>query len=77
MPEGEALRVQSEKFLNDLTKAISFGLPKITFIHGLGNGTLKNKIREELENHPDVDRYGDADVKRFGYGATEVYIKLH
>lgn len=76
LANGEALQLQMQHFINSLEKAYAFGLPKIIFIHGVGNGILKNKIKEHLKKQDFVTKILDADPKKFGYGATEVYLKM-
>lgn len=46
---------------------------KIVFIHGVGNGVLKNEIRKQLERKYKV-YYQDASFREYGYGATMVII---
>lgn len=47
---------------------------KIVFIHGVGNGILKQRLRHELQKYP---RYivQDASFQQYGWGATMVIIK--
>ncbi len=48
----------------------------ITFIHGVGNHFLKNKIKNYLTaQKPIVSKYQDADALKYGGGATEVFLK--
>jgi hypothetical protein len=70
------LNIQTEHFMNVLEKAIAARRGQMIFIHGIGNGVLKNNIRTRLAKHPDVEQFDDADPKLFGYGATVVYIKM-
>jgi hypothetical protein len=51
-------------------------LKKIIFIHGVGNGTLKNELLRYLRNTSDIDFY-DAPYARYGMGATEVVFYKH
>jgi hypothetical protein len=68
------LHIQVTHFENELNKAISDNCYKITFIHGVGKGILKKRIREELKKYPDC-KLGDADALTFGSGATEVILR--
>ncbi len=45
---------------------------KIVFIHGIGNGTLKQKILWELKHKYKKHKYQDASFQQYGYGATMV-----
>lgn len=45
---------------------------KIVFIHGIGNGTLKQKILWELKHKYKKHKHQDASFQQYGYGATMV-----
>lgn len=62
------LRVAREK----LEEAILKKQKKIVFIHGRGDGVLKNEVRELFKKYP-VEFY-DASYSKYGTGATEVLI---
>ena len=47
---------------------------KIVFIHGVGNGVLKNEIRKALEKKYKWHTFQDASFKEYGYGATMVIV---
>jgi hypothetical protein len=72
---SEILNHQIAIFSKTLENAIATGLPEITFIHGVGNGTLRNKIHKSLSHNPNVEFFKDALKEKFGYGATYVKIK--
>ncbi|RYD82566.1 MAG: hypothetical protein EOP53_03350, partial [Sphingobacteriales bacterium] len=69
-------RSQLERFNNLLEKAIAANMERIIFIHGVGNGTLKMEIQKVLMRHKNVKRWEEADTKKFGYGATAVFLKV-
>lgn len=48
---------------------------KIVFIHGKGDGVLKQRIRWELQTKYKRFHHQDASFKQYGYGATMVTIK--
>ena len=48
---------------------------QIVFIHGKGDGVLKNAILKELKNKYPHCYYQDASFREYGYGATMVTIK--
>jgi dsDNA-specific endonuclease/ATPase MutS2 len=50
-------------------------MPSIVFIHGTGNGTLKNELHKFISKHPQVKTFMDAHKEKFGYGATEIFFK--
>lgn len=48
---------------------------KIVFIHGKGDGVLKNAVLKELKNNYKSAYFQDASFREYGYGATMVTIK--
>lgn len=75
LSNGDMLRIQMNGFRSALEDAIRKKVKRIVFIHGVGNGTLKLEIRNELKrNYPEVTCQ-DASFKEYGFGATMVHIK--
>ncbi len=72
---GEILEIQLSHFRKSLDAAIVHKLPSIIFIHGVGNGTLRNEMHKIISKHPQVKTFMDAYKEKFGYGATEVFLK--
>ena len=48
---------------------------KIVFIHGKGNGVLKNEIIKAIKSKYKQSYFQDASFQEYGYGATMVIIK--
>ncbi|GAB3920823.1 Smr/MutS family protein [Larkinella terrae] len=71
----ELLEVQLQAFEKNLENAIASGMDHITFIHGVGNGVLRNELHRRLGSYPGVAYFEDAQKEKFGYGATKVKIK--
>jgi len=71
----EMLKIQMDHYKKALDAAIVHKLPSITFIHGIGNGTLKQEIHKTLGRNNHVKTFLDARKEKFGYGATEVILK--
>ena len=71
----DMLEVQIGRFHNELETAIGNGTRKIVFIHGIGNGTLKQELRKELTAKYKKYYFQDASFKEYGYGATMVILK--
>jgi len=69
----EILNIQMNYFRKCLDKAIEMNLDKIIFIHGIGQGTLKHNIEEELNKYSFI-HYFPASMQKYGVGATEVII---
>jgi hypothetical protein len=71
----EIMDLQFKVFTKSLEMAHVHQMQKIVFIHGIGNHFLKNKIKNYLGRQKDlVRKYGDADMVKYGGGATEVYL---
>ena len=71
----EILEIQLRHFENALEKAVIKGIDEITFIHGVGNGILRNKIHKKLSQYPHIRYFEDAMKEKFGFGATKVHLK--
>jgi dsDNA-specific endonuclease/ATPase MutS2 len=66
--------LQSETAKRHLEFAIRNRIPKIVFIHGVGEGVLKAEL-DFLFGRYDTISFQDANYQKYGLGATEVYIK--
>ncbi len=75
LESSEILDIQISRFRTALESAIIHKTGKIVFIHGVGNGRLKHKIRNILDTEYKSLRYQDASFKEYGYGATMVMVK--
>lgn len=68
----DILEYQLSKF-NEVMETYKFRKgKKIVFIHGIGNGTLKQKILWELKHKYKKHKHQDASFQQYGYGATMV-----
>lgn len=76
LSQSEILEIQLKKFQEILDAAIVHQMQSIVFIHGVGNGTLRNQIHKLISKHPQVRTFMDARKEKFGYGATEVIFKV-
>ncbi len=75
LSNAEMVKVQMDKFHEEMAKAIKSDVKKIVFIHGVGNGTLKNELRRELQHKYAKYNFQDASFREYGYGATMVMIR--
>ncbi len=71
----EMFEVQMGRFRNELETAIQNGARRVVFIHGIGNGTLKQELRQELSTKYRKYDFQDASFKEYGFGATMVILK--
>lgn len=72
MGNFELLDLQLNTARYKLEYCIEKKIPKIIFIHGVGEGVLKSELHYLLNKYP--VRYYDASYKEYGLGATEVYV---
>lgn len=75
VPSQEALGYQLKYFQRHLELGIAQGLTEMTFIHGVGNGVLKQEVQRILSKHPQVAWFQEAQKEKFGYGALKVSLK--
>jgi dsDNA-specific endonuclease/ATPase MutS2 len=66
--------LQSETAIRHLEFAIRNRIPKIVFIHGVGEGILKSELDFLLGRYDNVV-FQDGNYQKYGLGATEVFIK--
>lgn len=69
----DMFNIQKDYFKKMLDSAIVSEYTKVTFIHGVGNGVLKNYIIDELKNYQNTENRM-ASVAKFGVGAIDVII---
>lgn len=75
LSSSDIIKTQLDRFQKTLDAAIVHQLPSIVFIHGVGNGILRHEIHKVVSKHPQVKTFADARKEKFGYGATEVFLK--
>ncbi|WBU89444.1 Smr/MutS family protein [Cellulophaga omnivescoria] len=73
MGNFDMLNLQLETAKRQLNFAIQKRIQKVVFIHGVGEGVLKEELHY-LFNKYDNLKFYDADYQKYGLGATEVYI---
>ncbi len=69
----EMLNLQLETAKRQLEFAMRKRIQKIVFIHGVGEGVLKEELNYLFGKYDNLKFY-DADYQNYGLGATEVYI---
>ena len=70
----EILMFQLDTFRKELNLAITNHEKEIIFIHGIGNGTLRNELRRVAEQEFAWCSQEDASFKEYGFGATRIRI---
>lgn len=72
---SEMLSIQMEHFERMMKRAEQNRVNCVIFIHGVGEGVLRNEIRKAIqEYYPNCEAH-DASYQEYGYGATEVVIR--
>jgi hypothetical protein len=72
----EILEYQKNYFTRCLESAVSAGFLKVIFIHGVGNGVLKEALLDILKNHEGAEVF-DAPMQKYGVGAIEVHFRFN
>ncbi|WP_411895643.1 Smr/MutS family protein [Winogradskyella sp. A2] len=73
MSNFDMLNLQIDTARRRLEHAIKNRIPKLVFIHGVGEGVLRQELETLFRRYNNVQFY-DADYKTYGLGATEVRI---
>lgn len=73
MTNFDMMNLQLDTARKQLEFAIRKRIPKMVFIHGVGEGVLRQELETLLGRYNNVQFY-DADYKTYGIGATEVRI---
>ncbi len=74
MSNYDILTLQTETAKRHLEFAIRNRIPKIVFIHGVGEGILKAELDFLLGRYDSID-FSEGNYQRYGMGATEVFIR--
>lgn len=72
MSNYEMLNIQLDTAKRQLDFAIRKKIQKVVFIHGVGEGILKEELQYLFKRYDNI-KYYDADYQKYGMGATEVY----
>jgi dsDNA-specific endonuclease/ATPase MutS2 len=74
MSNYDILTLQADTAKRHIEFAIRNRIPKIVFIHGVGEGVLKAELDFLLGRYDNIV-FQDANYQKYGSGATEVYFK--
>ena len=69
----DILTLQLETARKQLEFAINKRIPRVVFVHGVGEGILRTELEYLFSRYENVKFY-DANYQKYGIGATEVYI---
>jgi hypothetical protein len=73
LQKGEILEFQKNYFIKCLDAAIGNNFMNVVFIHGVGNGTLRQVLTDHLKKTGGIEWF-DAPMALYGVGAIEVRI---
>jgi DNA-nicking Smr family endonuclease len=74
LSNGDMLNLQLKTFHETMGKYLKKKGQKIVFIHGKGEGVLRNAIIKELKSKYKTCTHQDASFQEYGFGATMVTI---
>jgi len=74
MSNYDILTLQTETAQRHIEFSIRNRIPKIVFIHGVGEGILKAELDFLLGRYEQIS-FKDGNYQKYGSGATEVYFK--
>lgn len=72
MNNYDILNLQLETAKRQLEFAQRNRIPRIVFIHGVGEGILKYELESLLKRYENIT-FQEANFQKYGFGATEVY----
>lgn len=72
LDNADMLNLQLDTAKRKIEYAIAKRIPKVVFIHGVGEGVLKSELMRLLQKY--AVKFYDASYKKYGLGATEVAI---
>jgi len=76
MSSHDMFSLQMEVFKKALDSAMKNDYERVTFIHGVGNGVLKNAIIKALDEYEGLENKM-ASISKFGVGGLDVLIKTN
>ena len=68
------LDIQLNHFERMMKIATEQRIRRVVFIHGVGQGVLRHQIRSRLDMYYPNCTVRDANPRKYGYGATEVFL---
>lgn len=71
----EKLQIQIEHFERMMKRAEEQRKHRVIFIHGIGQGVLRHKIRTMLDDYYPNAEYLDGSYATYGQGATEIRLR--
>jgi dsDNA-specific endonuclease/ATPase MutS2 len=73
MTNHDMITLQLDTAKRQLDFAISKRIPNVVFIHGVGQGVLKEELKYLFGRYDNI-RISEGNYRKYGLGATAVYI---
>ncbi|NCX95982.1 MAG: hypothetical protein EBX41_06155 [Chitinophagia bacterium] len=74
---SEIVAIQMQALEQNMQAAIVHRQPYMVIIHGKGEGKLRQRVNEYLDKCKAVVEKKDSLTPKYGYGATEVWLKYN
>lgn len=75
MNNAEILQLQLKHAIHAVEHAYAANKERITIIHGVGEGVLKDRLHDLLKKNTYVKHFNNNWQQQFGFGATAIYLK--
>lgn len=75
LSNADMLNLQVDEFMRVMDENLKNKGQKIVFIHGKGEGVLRNALMKELNHRYKGNDVQDASFREYGFGATQVTIR--
>lgn len=72
MSNADMMYIQLHALQKNVEHAIRHRQERMIVIHGLGSGALRNAVHKLLKEYPQVLRFSNEWMGKYGFGATEV-----
>lgn len=77
LSNADILNMQIDRFQQEMDRYLRHPGTKIVFIHGKGEGVLRQALMKELSHRYKGHDVQDASFREYGFGATQVTIRQH
>lgn len=75
LSSADILNAQVDRFRSEMDRHLRIPGVKLVFIHGKGNGVLREALMKELSHRYKGHDVQDASFREYGFGATQVTIR--
>ncbi len=72
---SDMLKIQLNKAKSVISEALMENCSSLVLIHGIGEGTLRKEVRKILAGTEHIAKYENADLSKYGNGATIAFFE--